>query len=113
MSLGKKTRLPRKPTTPPAAAFTELREVATVVEQGNWPVRLLDLTAEEREALQQGKALEIDAAGRECFRGLNIAESLEFLALRRVGLDNDDRRFLKLVQLGDQHEAALKRFVDC
>lgn len=113
MSLGKKTRLPRNLTTPPVSALAELRGVTAVAEQGSWPVRLLDLTAEEREALQQAKALEIDAAGRECFRGLNIAESLEFLALRRVGLDNDDRRFLKLVQLGDLHEAAMKRLVGC
>ncbi|MCX5520899.1 hypothetical protein OSH10_20875 [Kaistia defluvii] len=110
MSLGKKTRLPRKPTPPPAA-FSDMRRVAGsgAAEAASRPVRLLDLTVEERAELEQANALVIDGAGRECFRGLSIAESLEFLELRRIGLDNDDQSFLKLVLLGDLHEAAQRR----
>jgi len=109
MSLGKKTRLPRKPTPPPAA-FPDMRRTAGAgAEPASRPVRLLDLTAEERAELEQANALVIDGVGRECFRGLSIAESLEFLELRRIGLDNDDQSFLKLVLLGDLHEAAQRR----
>lgn len=109
MSLDKKTRLPHKPNL--ASTFAEARRVtAAAGTPTSRPVRLLDLTAEEREELEQGQALVIDSVGRECFRGLTIAESLEFLTLKRVGLDNDDQNFLKLVLLGDLHEAAQKNF---
>jgi len=110
MSLEKKTKLPKKPT-PPVAAFAERRPGAAAAEPNHRPVRFLELTVEEREELEQAQALVIDAVGRECFRGLTIAESLEFLTLRRLGLDNDDQNFLKLVLLGDLHEAAQKRFL--
>lgn len=110
MSLGKKTKLPKKPT-PPVAAFTDTRRPGVAAAEPNHrPVRLLELTVEERDELEPQQALVIDAVGRECFRGLTIAESLEFLTLRRLGLDNDDQNFLKLVLLGDLHEAAQKRF---
>lgn len=75
------------------------------------PVRLLELTVKEREEAERDNVLVIDSAGRECFRGLTIAESLDYLTLRRTGLDNDDQNFLKLVLLGDLHAAAQKRFL--
>ncbi|WP_380224545.1 hypothetical protein [Kaistia terrae] len=109
MSLGKKSKLPRKPT-PPAAAFADPRRAAAPSGSTSRPVRYLELTVEERDRLEPAQALVIDGAGRECFRGLTIAESLEFLTLQRIGLDNDDQRFLKLVLLGDLHEAAQIRF---
>lgn len=110
MSLDKKTTFPPKPNL--ASTFAETRRAtATAGAPTSRPVRLLDLTAEEREELERAQALVIDSVGRECFRGLTIAESLEFLTLKRIGLDNDDQNFVKLVLLGDLHEAAQKRFL--
>ncbi len=49
-----------------------------------------------------------DAAGVECFRGLSHAESLDYITLQRIGLDNDDAAFLRLIQLGDRHASAMR-----
>jgi len=49
-----------------------------------------------------------DASGVESFRGLNRAESLDYIELQRVGLDNDDAAFLRLIQLGDRHASAMR-----
>ena len=49
-----------------------------------------------------------DAAGLENFRGLSRAESLDYMLLQRVGLDNDDASFLRLIGLGDRHASAMR-----
>ncbi len=49
-----------------------------------------------------------DAAGVESFRGLSRAESLDYMMLQRVGLDNDDAAFLRLIGLGDRHASAMR-----
>ncbi|MBZ9938002.1 hypothetical protein LB518_17015 [Mesorhizobium sp. BR1-1-16] len=49
-----------------------------------------------------------DHTGVEHFRGLNRLESLDYIDLQRVGLDNDDEAFLRLIQLGDRHASAMR-----
>ncbi|ODT21129.1 MAG: hypothetical protein ABS35_18110 [Kaistia sp. SCN 65-12] len=107
MPLDKKPKVPRKPRV--GADYAGLRRPPAGAGGVNRGARMLDLTEEEREMLEATEALVIDGAGRECFRGLNIAESLEFLTLRRIGLDNGDDDFLRLIELGDRHAASQQR----
>lgn len=107
MPLDKKPKVPRKPRA--GADYAGLRRPPAGGAGVNRGARMLDLTEEEREMLEATEALVIDGAGRECFRGLNIAESLEFLTLRRIGLDNGDDDFLRLIELGDRHAASQQR----
>lgn len=108
MPLDKKSKYPRK--SRPGAEYAGLRRSpAGAGAPVSRTARLLDLTEEERELLEATEALVIDGAGRECFRGLTIAESLEFLTLRRLGLDNGDDDFLRLIELGDRHAASQQR----
>lgn len=108
MPLEKKPKLPIKPIL--SEEFASLRRTPDGSGGSvNRSVRLLELTTEERERLEATDALIIDGAGRECFRGLSIAESLEFLTLRRLGLSNEDSDFLRLIELGDLHAASQSR----
>jgi hypothetical protein len=54
-------------------------------------------------------ALVFDPDGNECLRGLAHAESIDYLELGRRFLENDDRAFLRMIELGDRHAAALIR----
>lgn len=67
---------------------------------------LLPLLDVERSRFQRDGALTLDVDGRECLRGLNREESIEYLDLARRGLDNDDGAFLRYILLGDRHAAA-------
>ncbi|WP_029077029.1 hypothetical protein [Kaistia adipata] len=108
MPLDKKSKYPRK--SRPGAEYAGMRRSsAGAGAPVSRAARMLDLTEDERELLEATEALVIDGAGRECFRGLNIAESLEFLTLRRLGLDNGDDDFLRLIELGDRHAASQQR----
>ena len=49
-----------------------------------------------------------DASGIESFRGLSRLESIDYIDLQRVGLDNDDGAFLRLIELGDRHASAMR-----
>jgi hypothetical protein len=106
MPLDKKPKLPRKPRGMNYAGMRRPPAASGAVSRG---ARLLDLCDEERAAFEASDVLVFDGAGRDCFRGLTIAESLEYLALRRLGLDNDDGDFLRLIELGDRHAASQKR----
>ncbi len=68
---------------------------------------LLPLSAAERGHYAAAD-FAYDASGVECFRGLSHAESLDYIALQRTGLDNDDDAFLRLIQLGDRHASAMR-----
>jgi hypothetical protein len=104
MPLDKKPKFPRR--TRQVADLSVWRDPAVPVVGA---VRLLELTEEERALLLAVDALVIDEAGRECFRGLTISESLEFLELRRLGLANGDADFMRLIELGDRHAASQVR----
>lgn len=69
----------------------------------------LGLSDAERGRFEAANALIFDANGEECLMGLGRAESLDYLALSRRGLDNDDADFLRYIELGDRHAAALKK----
>ncbi|WP_018182475.1 hypothetical protein [Kaistia granuli] len=107
MPLEKKPKFPRKSQL--GGDFAGMRRTPGGGGSVSRNPRLLDLTDDERERLEATDALVIDGAGRECFRGLSIAESLEFLTLRRHGLDNSDADFLRLIELGDLHAASQNR----
>lgn len=107
MPLDKKPKLPRKPRL--GADYAGMRRPPAAGGAVSRGARRLDLSDEERAAFEATDALVFDGAGRECFRGLTIAESLEYLALRRLGLDNGDADFLRLIELGDRHAAGQRR----
>lgn len=108
MPLDKKSKYPRKPR--PGGGYAGMRRSPSGSGgQVSRSARMLELTDEERAYLEATEALVVDGAGRECFRGLSIAESLEFIALRRHGLDNGDQDFLRLIELGDRHAASQNR----
>ncbi|BCP56059.1 hypothetical protein K32_46760 [Kaistia sp. 32K] len=109
MSLEKKPKFPRRPLA--GGDYASLRRTPAGGAGVSRPLRQLELTEEERERLEATEALVVDGAGRECFRGLTIAESLEFLTLRRLGLDNSDADFLRLIELGDLHAASQNRTI--
>lgn len=71
------------------------------------PPALLPLTEAERSHYVAAD-FAYDHAGVEYFRGLSRLESLDYIDLQRVGLDNDDEAFLRLIQLGDRHASAMR-----
>lgn len=85
-----------------AAALFRLRERSR-------PSAVLPLPLTDAERRHYARAdFAYDASGVESFRGLNRAESLDYIELQRIGLDNDDTAFLRLIQLGDRHASAMR-----
>ena len=66
----------------------------------------LPLEEAERMYFQRSGGLSVDLDGKECLRGLNRSESMEYIGLHRRGLDNDDASFLRYILLGDRHTVA-------
>ncbi len=76
-------------------------------KQASAAATALPLTAIERGHYSPAD-FAYDATGVESFRGLNRAESIDYIMLQRVGLDNDDAAFLRLIGLGDRHASAMR-----
>lgn len=68
---------------------------------------LLPLHEAERVRFRLAGALGRSEDGIECLRGLTREESLEYVALQRRGLDNDDDAFLRYILLGDRLAVAI------
>jgi hypothetical protein len=70
----------------------------------------LPLEEAERMYFQRSGGLSVDLDGKECLRGLSRSESMEYIRLHRLGLDNDDASFLRYILLGDRHTVATAKF---
>lgn len=69
----------------------------------------LPLDEAERVRFRLAGALGRGEDGIECLRGLSREESLEYVALQRRGLDNDDDAFLRYILLGDRLAVAVAK----
>jgi hypothetical protein len=71
----------------------------------------LQLTPAEREHLEWSRGLSIDVNGDERLRGLNLAESIEYLDLRKRQGPRDSKTMLRFLELHKQYDLARKSVI--
>ena len=71
----------------------------------------LQLSPAEREHLEGSRGLTIDVDGDETLRGLNLAESIEYLDLRKRQGPRDSKTRLRFLELHERYDFARKSVI--